>query len=429
MMTNNESLSQNITPEANHRPVALSFFSGAMGLDLGLEKAGFEFRLACEADKTCQETIRANRPDLTLIDDVWKYNADDIRRLSGVTGDIDLIAGGPPCQAFSTIGKHRGFSDIRGNVFLYYIKLLLELRPRYIVIENVRGLLSAPLKYCPTKERANNENYGLLNKPGGALLYIIEKLREGGYTVSFNLYNAANFGVPQIRERVVIIATREGEKVPYLTPTHSENGEFGLPLWKTLRDALDGVQGCDHAEYPAWRIPFFAMLKGGQCWRHLPKDILPQAVTAAFWGRVGGKTGDYRRLSWDRPCCTLMTSPIRPSSDTCHPDELRPLSIQEFKRVQMFPDDWILAGKLDKQYRQVGNAVPTGFGFAIGRTIIEHMKGESAKPFPGFKYSRYLKTDETSWEAFAKKRLGLKPDEKISDQPGVMEMVTLMKDE
>ena len=134
---------------------ALSFFSGAMGLDLGLERAGIEALLACEMDKACRETIALNRPDIALIGDITKYSAADIRKQAGLTPkeDIDLVVGGPPCQAFSTAGRRQGFSDDRGNVFLTFVDRILELRPKYAVIENVRGLLSAPLDHRPHENR------------------------------------------------------------------------------------------------------------------------------------------------------------------------------------------------------------------------------------------------------------------------------------
>jgi DNA (cytosine-5)-methyltransferase 1 len=122
---------------------ALSFFSGAMGLDLGIEKAGMEVLLACEADKVCKQTITLNKPGLPLIGDILDYTAKEILNIAGLksSSEIDIIFGGPPCQAFSTAGSRKGFNDPRGNVFLKFIDLIIELQPKYAVIENVRGLL------------------------------------------------------------------------------------------------------------------------------------------------------------------------------------------------------------------------------------------------------------------------------------------------
>lgn len=389
------------------RPIALSFFSGAMGLDLGIEQAGFEFRLACEFDKACQKTIQMNRPDVPLIGNILDYRAEDIRRISGVGHrDIDLIVGGPPCQAFSTAGARKGFDDARGNVFLDYIDLLLELRPRYAVIENVRGLLSAQLKNIPAGETNPSFWEPVLGKPGGALLYILEKMRKGGYTISFNLYNAANFGVPQVRERVVLICSRDAGRVPYLMPTSSNDPKWGLPKWKTFKDAVAGLKHCHHSEFPEKRLQYFKMLGPGQYWKDLPADVQPVAMGKSFY-LGGGKTGFYRRLAWDKPSCTLVTSPTMPATDICHPEEDRPLSIEEYKRIQMFPDEWKLYGNLTKQYKQIGNAVPVELGKAIGEAVLRHMRGEVKNPPHGFQFSRYKNTDDVSWERVTRQNLGL----------------------
>ena len=135
--------------------IALSFFSGAMGLDLGLEKAGIEVLSTCEFDKACRKTIVANKPDIALLGDVWNYTPEQIREAAGLSPveEIDLIVGGPPCQAFSTAGARRGFNDQRGGALIRYLELIEQLQPRYAVLENVRGLLSAPLSHRPHSER------------------------------------------------------------------------------------------------------------------------------------------------------------------------------------------------------------------------------------------------------------------------------------
>ena len=116
------------------KPIALSFFSGAMGLDIGLEISGFDIKLACEIDKHCQATIKLNHPDLPLIGDVREYNAEQIREISGTVGeDISLVVGGPPCQAFSTAGKRRGLNDERGHVFLDFVQLCIDLNPKFFL--------------------------------------------------------------------------------------------------------------------------------------------------------------------------------------------------------------------------------------------------------------------------------------------------------
>nr|DAJ92798.1 MAG TPA: Cytosine specific methyltransferase [Caudoviricetes sp.] len=399
------------TPSSLPKLKALSFFSGAMGLDLGLEKSGIHLLLACENDKTCRRTITANRPDMGLIGDIWNYNAAQIREFAGLTSDdeIDVIVGGPPCQAFSTAGARRGFRDHRGNAFLRYVDLILEMRPRFAVIENVRGLLSAPLTHTPHSERGTNWTPNPEERPGGALLHVLNMLREGGYGISFNLYNAANFGVPQSRERVILLCSRDGEKLPHLVPTHSQDGSFGLPKWRTLKDALAGIdpKSGDHEEFPEERLRFYRLLGPGQYWKHLPEELHRDALGGSL-DAGGGKTGFLRRLDWNKPSCTLMTSPTMPATDICHPEENRPLSVQEYARIQQFPDDWIFCGSISDRYKQIGNAVPVGLGEAVGRAILAHMAGEDKHPPAGFPFSRYKQTDDISWEDRTRETMGLK---------------------
>jgi DNA (cytosine-5)-methyltransferase 1 len=386
---------------------ALSFFSGAMGLDLGLEKAGIHALMACEVDKASRRTITANRPGMGLIGDIWKYDAQTIRAMAGLSAAdvIDVMVGGPPCQAFSTAGARRGFQDDRGNAFLRYLDLILELQPRYAVIENVRGLLSAPISHRPHAERDDAWDPSIQERPGGALLHILGRLRGGGYSVSFNLYNAANFGVPQVRERVVMICTREGGKVPHLMPTHAQDAAFALPPWQSIRPVFEDVAGCDHVDFPENRLKYYRMLTSGQYWKHLPAELQREALGNAYFSG-GGKTGFLRRLDWNKPACTLVTAPNMPATDIAHPSEDRPLSIQEYKRIQQFPDAWQVCGSLSDQYKQIGNAVPVGLGEAIGRAILGHMADKSQQPPLGFPFSRYKNTDEISWEAQTLLELG-----------------------
>ena len=390
------------TMRSKRRMNALSFFSGALGLDQGLERAGIDILLVSEIDKACRETISLNRPDTALIGDIRDYSAKQIRSLAGLgsNDDIHLVVGGPPCQAFSTAGKRQGFHDDRGNVFLTFINRILELKPHYAVIENVRGLLSAPLEHRIHERRGFG--YPPLTpdeQKGGALNHILHQLREGGYGVSFNLYNSANFGVPQVRERVVLVCSRNGRKAPYLNPTHSGNGNYGLPCWRTVREAFAGLEKIEHhhVNFPEKRLKFYRLLEHGQYWKHLPEKMQKEALGASYFAG-GGKTGFLRRLAWDKPSPTLVTHPAMPATDLCHPEKDRPLSIEEYKRLQQFPDDWKIAGTLVDQYRQVGNAVPVGLGEAIGRLVVSLLHKKKATQVTGFNYSRYLATDETSWE-------------------------------
>ena len=372
-----------------------------MGMDLGLEKAGFEVRLACESDKFCRQTILLNRPRTALIGDINDYSKKEILNAAGLSkqDNIDLVVGGPPCQAFSTAGKRQGLQDQRGNVFLKYIELAIGLKPKLIVIENVRGLLSCPLNHRPHSQRtAAFPDLDVDELKGGALNFILALLKKSGYQYSFNLYNSANFGTPQVRERVIILCSRDGESPPpFLTPTHSDNEEFRLPAWVTFREAIKGLRKHDHVNFPEKRLKFYRMLKPGQNWRNLPPNAQKQAMGKSYFSG-GGKTGFYRRLSWNKPAPTLVTHPAMPATDLAHPKSNRPLSIQEYKRLQQFPDDWQLAGPLIQQYKQVGNAVPIGLGAAVGKLVKQLLTGKKIKTVPNFKFSRYRATDHVEWE-------------------------------
>lgn len=371
--------------------VALSFFSGAMGLDIGMKNGGIPALLACEFNKYCRMTIAENEPDIALIGDINKYEPDEILRLANIPKGrkVDVIFGGPPCQAFSTAGARRALSDERGNVFLRYIEIVKEIHPTYVVIENVRGLLSAPYPYKDIEEPIK----------GGALCVILDRLKEAGYTISFELYNAANFGAPQIRERVVMIGKLGESKAPYLSPTHDEFGRYGLSPWITLREAVKDIEDKPHhyVEFPEKRLKYYRMLKEGQYWKDLPKEVQEEAMGATL-KLGGGKTGFFRRVSFSRPAPTLVTDPTMPATDLCHPKEDRPLSVEEYSRIQGFPDNWNICGSINEQYKQIGNAVPIKLGEAIARTIIADMRGEIQPVYEGYAFSRYKNTSDITWQ-------------------------------
>lgn len=399
---------QKRTLHSKPKYIALSFFSGAMGLDIGLSRAGIEVILASEIEPNTRKTILLNRPDIGLIGDINNFSASRIRDYAGIVpeDDIDLVVGGPPCQAFSTAGKREGFNDHRGNVFLTFIDRILELRPKIAVIENVRGLLSAPMNHRPHVERGFG--YPPLTpeeEKGGALGHIVKILEAGGYSVSFNLYNAANFGSPQKRERVVIFCMRDGRRAPFLTPTHSENGVYGLPPWRTFRDVVSDLPSDkhEHLEFPESRLHYYRMLKPGQYWKHLPDELKKEAMGASYYAG-GGKTGFYRRLAWDKPSPTLVTDPTLPATDLAHPNQDRPLSIQEYMRIQEFPDTWMFWGGIKDRYRQIGNAVPCSLGRAIGNHVKKLISQERIKQIPGFPYSRYRDTDDISFRKLISRR-------------------------
>lgn len=370
-----------------------------MGLEIGMAKEGIKALLACECNKYCRMTIEHNNPEVALIGDINQYSAQEILDFAKVPQDrkVDVIFGGPPCQSFSTAGARKSLDDKRGSVFLKFLDIVAQINPIYVVIENVRGLLSSEYPIDETGTPVK----------GGALLKVLRHLYTSGYSVSFELYNATNFGAPQIIERLVIIGKLGKGKVPYLIPTHEQaNGdlttEHGLKPWKTLCEAFSEHLGDldetahHYINFPNKRLKFYSMLKEGQCWKDLPDDLQIEAMGNKI--HLGsGKTGFFRRLSTIKPAPTLVIDPTMPATDLCHPTELRPLSVEEYKAIQEFPDNWRICGPIKEQYRQLGNAVPIKLGQAIAKAIKADMQGKIMRAPNSFRYSRYKNTDDQSF--------------------------------
>jgi len=292
-------------------------------------------------------------------------------------------------------------NDDRGNVFLHFIHLVLELQPKYAIFENVRGLLSAPLRHRPHELRGfGHPPLDDDEKPGGALLHILSLLESGGYATTFNLYNSANYGVPQVRERLIFFASRDGSAVPYIAPTHNQTGADGLLPWRTVRGAIGRFQKSpgESGNFSESRLKYLKMLEAGQNWRDLPPAVQRDAMGKS-WHSNGGKTGFYRRLSWDKPSPTLVTRPTMPATALCHPSADRPLSLREYAAIQTFPEDYVFSGSIDDRYRQIGNAVPPVFAEAIGTHILKFDQGELRNYPIKHRLSRYIGTDHESWRA------------------------------
>lgn len=374
----------------------ISLFSGAMGLDLGIEKVGFKIRVCVEKDKWAAQTIRANTSIPVIERDINDVPTDEILAAAGIgRQDVTLVIGGPPCQAFSTAGKQKGFADFRGNVMLQYLRVVRDILPEFFIMENVRGLQSAKLNSVPA-EYAEYEP--IKDIKGSAFHFMVAEFRKLGYSISHALLNAANYGVPEKRERIVVIGHR-GERVPIPSPTHSENGELGTKKWNTLRNSIGDMEHRTDLHYTELRKrsrPYMKILKEGQNRRNQPEDMAMQAMGKAYF-LSGGKTGFLRRLKFDEPSPTLVTSPTLPATLLCHPTQLRPLSIEEYARIQQFPDSWTFNGRLETIYKQIGNAVHVGLGQAVGQQIMRFINGQtSANEEARNKtpYSRYKNTTD-----------------------------------
>ena len=371
-----------------HREV-WSFFSGAMGLDLGLEAAGIAPTLAVEIDPKFCQTIRTNRPALDLIEgDVTRLNAEGLRAHRSFDGEVFLMAGGPPCQPFSSGGRRAALNDPRGNLIYEYFRLIGEVKPRYFVLENVANLTTAALRHRPINERPGKhwslKRYAnpTINKDdcdalaleddelsGSALRQIIRDADALGYHISFGVVDAADFGSPQHRLRFVMLGSRDHPPTALPLATH---GVGEAPL-KTVRDAIYGLRDepGQHSAYTDGVRKFFEMVPEGGNWRSLSPDMQKAALGKSYFSG-GGKTGFFRRLAWGRPAPTITGRANRKGSALCHPEADRPISVREAAALQGFPDDWQFIGAMNTQYMQIGNAVPVELGMAIGNAIVAH---------------------------------------------------------
>ncbi len=341
-----------------------------MGLDLGLIAAGLSVQVSQDIDKWCIETIRSNN-HLAILGDIRELlQADEscdflLKPAKLRRQDVFAVVGGPPCQAYSTAGKRKGVADARGMLFNQFIKVVDMIRPRFFVMENVKGLKSMPFDPNDSLAMPLLEN-------------ILLQFKGLGYHVVHGILDAVHYGTPQFRERLVIIGSRDREPIFLPAPTHFHMHQDPNMRWRTLFDAIGDLEGQNMpcAKLTPNITKYMSMVPEGGNWRSLPADIQPAAMGGAFESG-GGKVGFYRRLNYAEPAPTLVTSPIQKATLLCHPRETRPLSLREYARIQGFADDWIFDGKTVDCYRQIGNAVPVPLGRAIGQMLLAVALGNS----------------------------------------------------
>lgn len=346
----------------------VSFFSGAMGLDIGLEKAGLNVVIGQDVEPSCVETMRANGHNV-LGGDIREISPEKILKLAGLhIGEPFMVCGGPPCQPFSTAGKRLGINDPRGSLFMDFIRMIDYIRPRFFVMENVKGIVSSPLKHVSAKEREKDDPD---QQFGTVLDVILSEFDKLGYKTVYGILDAVNYGVPQFRERFVLIGSRDNEDIFLPIPTHFQMHQNPEYRWKTVGEVIKDLESNpgDYTPLSGERKKYLHMVPEGGNWRDLPEEIIPVAMGGAYKSG-GGKVGFYRRLSYNQPAPTITTSPAQKATMLCHPRQDRPLSIKEYARIQQFPDDWIFTGTTAAKYRQIGNAVPIGLAEAIGKAII-----------------------------------------------------------
>jgi len=352
-------LDTNWHQELNIKPVrkfsSIELFAGAGGMALGLEKAGFSAVALNELDRDSCHTLRTNRPQ-------WQVIEGDVKNVDFTNfKDIDLIAGGFPCQAFSYAGDKLGFEDTRGTLFFEFARAIKTVQPKVFLGENVRGLLS--------------------HDDGKTLEVIKSVIANLGYTlIEPEVLKAVFYRVPQKRERLFLVGIRNDlvkfAKFKWPSPYHRI---------LVLKDALQAgelydtdVPASEGQTYPARKKEILAFVPQGGYWRDLPDDLQREYMQGSYF-LGGGKTGMARRLAWDEPSLTLTCSPAQKQTERCHPEQTRPLTIREYARVQTFPDEWNFTGSISSQYKQIGNAVPVNLAHAVGRSMISLLNSIEAK--------------------------------------------------
>ncbi|MBF0322913.1 MAG: DNA cytosine methyltransferase, partial [Magnetococcales bacterium] len=358
--------------------------------------------LACvDKERSFCDTIRANKEagklhtHLAIFEeDITNLDPKKVLAAAGLKpGELDLLVGGPPCQAFSTAGKRGTIQDPRGTLPWDFLRFIECMKPRMFLMENVRGLLSAALRHRPIATRPERGGSPLETEeePGSVVRLFAEDLTcvEGcGYHMDCFEVNAVNYGAPQLRERALFIGNRLGIQFDFPNPTHGSpcapnNGRSSSEFvkedgrvkpWRTLRDAIGHLDnpGDVIMDFSPRKKSYLAMVPEGSNWRSLPLEIQKESMGRA-WFAKGGRSGWWRRLTFDLPCPTLVTMPNHAGTSLCHPTEVRALSLKEYALIQEFPIDWAFCGTAAQQYAQVGNAVPVRLGIVSGNAIAEFL--------------------------------------------------------
>lgn len=369
----------------------ISLFTGAGGLDLGLERAGFSTRAFVENNKYCIETIKSNRKEWPLVGkgDITKISSTDIMKTAGLKpGETALLAGGAPCQPFSSLGKNEGVASTNGQLYKYFIQMVKEIQPAAFIFENVRGMVQNHKK---------------------TIEFMEQEFGKSGYGISTALICAADYGVPQKRYRVFIIGRRDGKTPGFPFPSHSENPEQtlnyfnslcqanGVPFiypklrrWVTVGDAF-GKLTHNHYRRPdnfkanlspkIIEMISYIKPKTKMCWADLPDTLKFDCwKKGKFQGR-----DNFSRLQYDEAAITIRTGAVYPAKGRyIHPELNRGLSTIEMAALQSFPMDfghngWFFKGGILNVSRQIGNAVPPLLAEAIGNAlklqIVEMING------------------------------------------------------
>ncbi|MBU2975568.1 DNA cytosine methyltransferase [Zobellia sp. B3R18] len=379
----------------------VSLFSGAGGLDIGLEGAGFRTTVCVEFDTDCRETLRHNRPEWLLFETSAKVVSGKITtRIPGDIRDIEvkelldlanlkkgeasLVVGGAPCQPFSNIGKKLGKEDEKnGDLFLEFVRMVKGVDPKAFIFENVAGITQ--------------------QKHSEVIDYMVDNFKGLGYGISHTILNAANYGVPQRRERFFLIGIKGVEKPSFPIPTHFKDKnhyqkfmesigrkpENKFEKWVSVKDAFDKIPK-DHVlrnDYALMNISEKVInrmkyINQGENFKVVPQDLLPNC-----WKNGKHQGNDtFGRLVEGLPSVTIRTAAYNPSKGMyIHPNQNRGLSTTEMATLQSFPYDWEFKVKsrdkvtLVSGGKQIGNAVPPGLAEALGKSILTQLQPTKSK--------------------------------------------------
>ena len=385
----------------------VDMFAGAGGMSCGLEMAGFQPLCASEIEPVYSSTYKANhRETPCFTKDIRKLDAGEIlSAISMKRGQLDLLAGGPPCQGFSINAPLRTKEDHRNHLFLEFIRIAKDINPRFILIENVPGIVSFD--------------------KGGTVKAIYKSLDEIGYKAQHKILFAGHYGIPQLRFRTFFIGARKGEDIPnWPEPSHYAQAranftgakELCMPLVELMRhrlklqpkvtDAISDLPAItdNDAKVTKYASPpktdYQKQLRNGQkivqnhrrsnlspinmqrlkfipqggSWRDIPHDLLPNGMKRA---KRSDHTKRYGRLHPDGMCSTILTKCDPHWGSFFHPTEDRVISVREAARIQSFPDRYVFLGSMGQQYEQVGNAVPPLLAKELGQQIMMALKLKS----------------------------------------------------
>lgn len=306
----------------------VSLFSGAGGLDLGFKMAGHDIIWANDLYGDAVETYRANLGDHIVCEDIFAVKAEDVP-------DCDIVIGGFPCQGFSVANTKRNIADERNQLYKQLTRIISEKRPKFFLAENVKGIMS-------------------LGK-GEVLKMILADFTNLGYKVQAKLLNSADFGVPQLRQRVFIVGVRNDVNFTfdYPLPTHNSGGTDGLKNWVGVGEALACIPDPDK-----------------------PND-LPNHEYSKYKLRFNGYLG-HRTIDPEKPAPTVTARGDNKGGVVVlhHPNNQRRMSCRELATVQSFPLDYAFSGNRSSVYRQIGNAVPPLLAYAVANQFNQYQEGE-----------------------------------------------------